>query len=198
MNKLDRDAKPAVAGTTSADPAAESPDLPAARKYLTDVLALPAAAVEAMPPARVVLLYLASYYRERRDDVFKAAYLPFPKSQPSSAAADERLKAAPDTEAGRLAKWFLPAIPRVMVAQTRLERRLAAQQAVEALRLHAAAAGRLPDALGDIKAVPVPDDPATGKPFEYACDGTTATITSRIPGEPLPSAGLRFRVTLRK
>ena len=46
--------------------------------------------------------------------------------------------------------------------------------------------------------VPVPNDPTTGKPFEYRRDGTTATLTSRIAGEPLEVTGLRYRVTLRK
>ena len=43
-----------------------------------------------------------------------------------------------------------------------------------------------------------PLDPGTGKPFEYSRDGATATLASRIPGEPLETTGLRYRVTVRK
>jgi hypothetical protein len=195
---LDKEAKPPKAGTTSTDPAGKSPDLPAARKYLTEVAGLPAADVEAMPPARVLLLYLSNYYHEMRDEVFKAAYLPFPQGRPLSRATDERLKSAPETEAGRIVKMFLPAVPRVRLSEVRIERRLALQRTIEALRMHAASEGQLPDRLDQVTVVPVPNDPGTGQPFEYQRDGTTATLSSRIPGEPLETTGLRFRLTLRK
>jgi hypothetical protein len=49
-----------------------------------------------------------------------------------------------------------------------------------------------------VTVVPVPADPGSGKPFEYRRDGDTATLTSRIAGEPLEQTGLRYRITLRK
>jgi hypothetical protein len=180
------------------EPAAKSPDLPAARKYLAEVAGMPAAAVEAMPPAQVLLLYLANYYHEMRDEVFKATYLPLPQAPRVIRATDERLKSCPDTEAGWVARLFLPAVNKVQLAGGRIERRLAAQRAIEALRLHAARDGRLPEKLDEVTVVPVPDDPGTGQPFEYRCDGATATLISRIPGEPVETTGLRYRVTLRK
>jgi hypothetical protein len=65
--------------------------------------------------------------------------------------------------------------------------------------MHAAAnGGQLPDKLAQVKVVPVPNDPGTGQPFEYDRDGQTATLRSRIPGEPLATTGLRYRVTVRK
>jgi hypothetical protein len=191
--------KPLKAGTTAADPADKSPDLPAARKYLTDVAGLKAASVEAMPPAQVLLLYLSHLYHGARDDVFRGAYLPFPEGIPIVRESRERLKNLPDTEAARVARWFLPAVGGVQLAQVRLERYLAALRTIEALRMHAAAhGGELPDRLDQVTVVPVPNDPATGKPFEYRRDGATATLISRIPGEPLEKAGLRYRVTVRK
>lgn len=198
LAKEDRDVKPPKPGTGPADPAAKSPDLPAARMYLTDVVKMPAAKVEAMPPAQILLLYLSNYYHEYRDETFKAAYLPFPQVRPLSLAAFAHLKSVPDTEAGRLVRWFLAGVLRVSLAQVRVEQKLAAQRAIEALRMHAAADGHLPDGLDQVKVVPVPNDPSTGRPFEYRRDGPTATLTSRIPGEPLESTGLRYRVTLRK
>ncbi len=185
-------------GTTSADPAAKSPDLPTARKYLTEVVGMKPAAVEAMPPAQLLLYYLSNYYHEVRDDVFKGTYLSFPQAWPISVAESERLKTVPDTEAGRVVKTFLPAITRVRLAEVRLERRLAALRLIEALRMHAAQTGQFPDKLDQVAVVPVPNDPGTGKPFEYVSDGPTATLTSRIPREPLETTGLHYRVTLRK
>ena len=58
--------------------------------------------------------------------------------------------------------------------------------------------GKLPEKLSDVKVVPVPDDPGTGRPFEYRREGDRATLTSRIPGEPPRTTGLRFRIELRK
>jgi len=181
------------------EPAAKSADLPVARKYLTEVVKIPVAQVEAMPPAQILLLYLSNYYREMRDDVFKGTYLPFVEARPVVRAAMERLKTAPDTEAGRLVRMFLPAIGKVQLAEVRLARKIAMLRVIEALRLHAAAHdGQLPDKLEDVTLVPVPNDPGTGRPFEYQRDGATATLSSRIPDEPLEVAGLRYRVTLRK
>ena len=199
ISKNDRDVKPPKPGTTPADPAAKSPDLPAARKYLAGVVGLTAANVEAMAPAQVLLLWVSHYYHEFRDETFKPGYLPFPQAQPLNVAASEQLKTVPDTEAGRLVRWFLPAISRVQLAQVRIERKLAALRTIEALRMHAAAhGGELPEKIDQVKIVPAPNDPGTGKPFEYRRDGQTTTITSLIPGEPLESTGMRYRVTVRK
>jgi hypothetical protein len=186
-------------GTSSKDPAIQSPDLAEARKYLAHVVGLPAARVEAMPSAEVLLLYMSNYYHELRDEVFKGTYLPFPQSQAVYAEAEIRLKSAPNTEAGRVVRAFLPAIPKVRLAQVRLERKLEALRAIEAFRLHAAAnRGRLPDKLDEVKIVPVPLDPGSGRPLEYQRDGATATLASRIPGQPLDKTGLRYRITIRK
>ncbi len=186
-------------GTSSKDSAARSPDLPEARKYLAKVVGLPAARIESMSSAEVLLLYMSNYYHELRDEVFKATYVPFPQSQALSAEAEARLKSAANTEAGRLVRAFLPAITKVGLAQVRLERKLEALRVIEALRLHAAAhRGLLPDKLDEVKTVPVPLDPGTGRPFEYQRDGATATLTSRIAGQPLDKTGLRYRITIRK
>jgi hypothetical protein len=199
ITKRDRGFEAVRPGSGPADPAGKSPDLPAARKYLVEVAKVPAATVEKMPPAEALLRYLVKYYHELRDEVFKANYLPFPQARPLALEADKRLKAAPDTEAARLARYFLPAVIRVQAAQARIDRKLAAQRAIEALRMHAAAhGGRLPAKLADVAIVPVPNDPGTGRPFEYQRDGATATLTSRLPGEELQTSGLRYRVTLRK
>ena len=197
VSDLDREKKKSVPGTRPGDAAAQSPDLPTARKYLTETVKL--ADVDKMPPAQVLLLYMSHYYHEIRDDVFKGSYLPFPQAQALGVAADQRLKTAiHDTEAGRLVKLLLPAVLKVRLAENRLERRLAMLRTIEALRMHSASTGQLPDKLADVKIVPVPDDPGTSKPFEYTRDGNNATLASRISGESLAVTGLRYQITLRK
>jgi hypothetical protein len=192
------DKKTLPAGVTAGDPASASPDLPAAKAYLLARIGQSAEAVAAMPPAQVLVLHLVGVTKEYRDDYFKAMYLPYAQARPVAAAAEARLKAAPDTEAKRFAELLLPAMLKVLTAQVRLERKIAALRVIEALRLYAAAhGGQLPDRLGDVTIVPVPSDPGTGQPFEYKRDGATGTLTSRIPGEPLATTGLRYRVTVR-
>jgi hypothetical protein len=187
------------AETGSNDPADKSPDLPAARKYLAEVAGLPADKIDSMPPAQTLLLYLTHYYHEMRDEVFKTTYLPYPEAQPQYREVEQRVKAAPDTEAGRIVRMLLPAVTKVQGAQVRNERILAALRTIEALRMHAAAHnGDLPEKLADVKIVPVPNDPGTGQSFEYHRAGATATLRSRLPDQPLASTGLRYRVTIRK
>jgi hypothetical protein len=191
--------QPPKAGNTSADHASKSPDLQAARKHLIKSKAFSPAHVQAMPPAEAILRHMALYYREIADEVFKTTYLPFPEARRLLPEAEKLVKAVPDTEAGVIIKQFLPAIIKVGVASNRTERKLALLRTIEALRMHAAASGgKLPEKLADVTVVPIPTDPGTGQPFEYKLDGATATLTSRIPGEPLATGGMRYRVTLRE
>jgi hypothetical protein len=180
------------------EPAAQSRDLDMARKFVAVRQGKSADEVAKMPPAQVLMVFIVGSIAERRDDLFKTTYLPFPQAHPLLPDAVKRLKAAGDDEGNRLAKAFLPAIAKAMTRHAQLGRKIAALRTVEALRLHAAAhGGQLPDALDQVTAAPVPLDPGTGKPFEYTRDGPTATIVSRIRGEPLETTGLRYRVTVR-
>jgi hypothetical protein len=187
-----------LAETGPDDPAAKSPDLRAARSFLADRRGLSAASIVAMPPAQVLLLYIFGTNQDLRDEVFKVTYLPYPEMRRMLDGVAERLRSTPDSEAKRVAKLFLPAIQRVPAIPIRLDRKIAALRVIEALRLHAAAnGGQLPERLDQVTVVPIPDDPGTGKPFEYRKDGAKATLASRIPGEPLEKDGLRYTMTVR-
>jgi hypothetical protein len=191
--------RPLPAGTTAADPAAKSPDLPAAQQFLTRELKMPAARVKAMPPAQVLVLAMAGTFRLYSDDQFKVINLPYAQARPLLVAAQKRLQAAPDTEAVRLARLLTPRLDRILGAKNRLQRRIAALRVIEALRLHAAAhGGQLPERLSEVNAAPVPVDPGTGRAFHYERDGATAILTGQIPGEPLETTGLRYRISVRK
>ena len=71
---------------------------------------------------------------------------------------------------------------------------------MEAVRLHAAVSGAVPKSLAEATTVPVPDDPATGKPFVYAATGETFTLSAPPPkGEAAnPSNAFEYVVTVRK
>jgi hypothetical protein len=191
--------KPAPPVTDPDEPADKSPHLAAARAFVAERLGKSAEEVAKMPPAQVLLLDIAGRFADHRDDVFKITYLPFAQAHPRFAGAVKRLDTLGDSEGDRLAKEFLPALTKVMILQNRLDRKVALLRTIEALRLHAAAhGGQLPDSLDQVTVVPVPVDPGTGKAFEYTRDGATATLASRLPGEPLEGTGLRYRVTIRK
>src|SRR5262249_44728583 len=88
----------------------------------------------------------------------------------------------------------------VSLAAARVDRRLAALRCVEAIRLYAAKHdGKLPATLADIKDLPVPNDPLTGKSLEYAIDGNKATLMLAKPQEekPMPSEFLKYHITLK-
>jgi hypothetical protein len=179
-------------------PAARSPELPAARAFLVRSKHLTAAQVEALPPAQVLLQAMIGTYREERDAWYVATYLPYSQARPLLTANAKRLKEATATEANLPAR-LLSGVDRVMDRQAALERDLAALRVIEALRLHAAAHdGKLPARLADVTEVPVPDDPGTGRPFDYHLEGATATLISQVPDDPFPKNGIRYRVTIRK
>jgi hypothetical protein len=186
-------------GTRADDPADRSPDLAAARKFLTEHLGFSTEAVAAMPPAQALLIAMKGTDRELRDEFFKAAYLPYVDARRVLDAADQKMKSAPETELNLLPRLLLPASLKVLTARVRLDRQMAALRAIEAIRAHAAThGGQLPESLAQITGVPVPLDPGTSQPFEYRKDGNQATLISRLPGESLDKAGMRYTLTVRR
>ena len=74
-------------------------------------------------------------------------------------------------------------------------------QAVESMRLHLAAnKGVVPARLSDVTIVAVPDDPQTGKPFEYAVvpDGFTLSAPATEGQTPHAGNSFRYHVQVRK
>ncbi len=88
----------------------------------------------------------------------------------------------------------LPVVTDIVRKFARADRTLAALAAVEALRAYAAAnGGKLPERLEEVTETPVPQNPATGKPFQYAVADGVAKISDSTPGE-----SLEFTVKIRK
>ncbi len=161
------------------------------------------ALVEAMPAPQVVLLYSRIQFDRLHDDMFKWIGLPFWEAQRGLAQAERELKTVKRRmeEGLPFASLFLPAAEKVLAAQARLERRLAALRIIEAIRLYGAAhQGQLPATLKEITAVPIPTDPATGKEFEYRVDGDKASlIAPPMPGYAnIPQYRLHYEITLKR
>lgn len=175
---------------------------PAARKQLVS-LGWKEAVVEKMPPAQVVALRAITAYRTFTDDQTKCFSLPYPEARAELAKVKERADKLTKDSGDAIITVFamtLPAVEKVFEAHARTNRRIAALRVVEAVRLHAAAnEGKLPKTLTDVKVVPVPEDPYTLKPFEYAAQDDTFTLSGPIPAgeKPTTSNNFRYEVTLK-
>ena len=94
---------------------------------------------------------------------------------------------------------LLPAVHKVTEASAKLDRRICALRCVEAIRLYAAVHdGQLPARLAAITEVPMPDDPMTGRAFQYELAGGTATLTASPPGRDQPYAfnSFKYEITI--
>ncbi len=177
------------------DPARfKAESLPAAREYLRQR----GLADESITDDRALVLSIAWTYREVRDDTFKTFYLPFAEATALQAKSDGPGKSKLGGPAAVLAALD-PASPSALaLAQLRPERRVAALRVVEALRMTAASdGGKLPASLDAVTIVPIPPDPATGKPFEYRLEGDAAFLVGPTT-QHIPPPGISYRITIRK
>ncbi|HYH63179.1 MAG TPA: hypothetical protein VD866_00625 [Urbifossiella sp.] len=144
----------------------------------------------------------ADLCRAVRDDQYKAFRLPYPRATAELAKARTRMKELEKERRDPVVSVFalsVPATEKVYHAFARLDRRLAALTAVEAVRLHAAEhKGTPPAALADVTAVLVPLDPFTGRPFEYAARADGFTLTAAEVEGSSPGNGVRYEVTFRR
>lgn len=162
---------------------------------------------EEMPVIQVVALHDAKLIPYKRDDILRWTALPFAlastplRTLDSSPQPPENTNRIADLrESLNLFQTLRPAVAQVVEAVARLDRRFVRIQAIEALRMYAAANDRkFPSSLADIKLVPVPLDPITGRPIIYRLEGETAVLEFPPPQpENIGSLGETFRLTLRK
>jgi hypothetical protein len=74
-------------------------------------------------------------------------------------------------------KQLKPAHDRVLVQMNYVDRKIAALQCIEALRLYAGShGGKFPQKLGDVTDIKTPADPVTKKPFSYKSTGSEAVL----------------------
>lgn len=154
--------------------------------------------IEGMSDARVIVAYIAGQYRENRDLSSRPYYLPYPEAVPLYAAAEAQREALKSK--GAIPAIFVASVPAVSAghaAQVRLDRLVATLRVIEALRLQAHADhGVLPESLARVTVVPIPDDPATGRPFDFRREGDTAILT--VPGLAAGHKPVVYRITARK
>lgn len=167
---------------------------PGARRYLAEECGLPAERLDALPTAQVVFLAMRRFYDASNDEFAKWEATPYWIAAPKLTAAQAKIEA----DAKRIGPSAAPVLilgsgivgPRSALA--RLDQQLAILQTVEAMRLHAATHGGLPETLADLP-VPAPLDPATGRPIAYSVAGNRAVLE---PGQNPPGYQRRVIVHL--
>ncbi len=175
-------------------------ELAMARADLPQISDFSADAVAAMSDAEVEVRYVLALFRATYDQWRKWYYLPLPQVLESIAAHSEALQAATERrEIYPLPSVLVPLKADLLMAQIRASRNVARQQVIEVLRMHAAAEGRFPESLEEVKVVPLPVDPATGKPFAYKLEGDVAVLdVEELRGMTRESLRLPVRIKLRK
>jgi hypothetical protein len=162
-----------------------------------------------MAHIQVAVLHGLLEYERYMDEAIKWSNLPYWQATPALMELETRIarrprQAGPDDPALPIAHVFLANSGRILYARTRVERRIAALCCVEALRLHTARHGKLPASLDEIKEVPVPVDPYTGKPFEYSAVGDrgelyAAAVAPPVPGrKPDHQEALYYEIVVRR
>lgn len=143
--------------------------------------------VQELPQLQVVLMAEVLLYDEIYDSLVKWLNVPYFASKNSFKAMDDRLKELSRGQGsfmgapvGVVSRLLLPAITKVMESKIRIERQLAMLKVVEGIRLHAAKTGAWPKSIEEIKEVPLPLDPTTGKAFSYTHQGDFAMLEAGV------------------
>ena len=169
-----------------------------ARQELSEGRGWTAEQVSAMSDDEAVVRYIRSTSAELMDEVFAPAYLPDLEPATSVMNAQAQAKLA-NLKTGPLAilAEMAPAISSARNASLRLDRRIAALRAEEAVRMQAAAVGgKLPESWAGVSVVPVPLDPTTGAPFTFEVrEGGVEITGGRIDHQARTEIG--YRLTTR-
>lgn len=127
--------------------------------------------LERMPAAQVFSIYESRAVQRTSDLAFRRSLLPpGEQSQAANLEVDGETISRGFTEGSVLTPLvglLLPATSMAAEAATRPSIQLAALRTMEAIRMHVASTGSIPESLDQIKVVPIPLNPRTGKPFEY-------------------------------
>ncbi len=162
--------------------------------------------VEAMPHYQVAMLHAFLQFDRGMDEMELNQALPpweaYRKTEkPRRPIPASVLFGDPDGPALPLLRYFAPAAQRILRAQIRTDRRIAALRCVEAIRLYAETHdGKLPPNLSAIKGMSLPVDPLTGTPFDYSVTDKTAVLKGNVTPEEKdqPTQWLAYEITIRQ
>jgi hypothetical protein len=160
-----------------------------------------------MSTLQVGMVHALTDYDQSLDELIKWQAQPFWEAQLGLKGANIRFRqmrqqgtALLEVPAVPLAFQLVPAVEKVFLARTRLDRRIAVLTTLEAVRLHAAGnGGKLPVALASVQIAPVPLDPGTGKPFLYRLEGNKAFLSAPLLSGQQAVAGniISYEISIR-
>ncbi len=122
--------------------------------------------VDAMPKLQVIALSFLEEYDRVRDEITKWLAAPAHQGVPEIEKIVARELANAKENTNGFLHLMVPSLDKIVNAQTRLDRRVASLRAAEALRQHVADHGKPPATWAELKGVPAPIDPYTGKGFD--------------------------------
>jgi len=136
--------------------------------------------VDAMPVLKAVALYEQQVIDKVFAEYRKLVVLPFRESLELSAKLDKGSYEMSRFEKGAsvlpFIDFLLPATTQVMSADLRIRNRMVSLRTIEAIRLHLGETGDFPQALKEIKVVPVPNNVYSGVPMYYLKTPQGATL----------------------
>ena len=143
-------------------------------------------------PLQVVMMGEVLYYDKVCQDITKWNSIPYHIALAGIAKAEAGIKKPIPSIISpfpfkSLSALVAPAYKNVMNASPRFERRIAMLRTVEAIRLQAAKDKKWPETVDKITLVPLPQDPYTGKPFQWKKDADKITLTGPTPDGENPS-----------
>lgn len=158
--------------------------------------------MDRLPVTQLVMMFLAEVQERRSGEILKIQNLPYWQAQSlwKKIRIQRESDPAEDPILSRIASIWEPAFHSIFKRRAELERRFAMLRQIEALRLYAAEnRGEWPDSLNDIRDLPLPVDPFTGKEFHYRREGKVAIVEALAPPglAPGPTTSTRYELTLR-
>lgn len=164
------------------------------------------ARVEAMPVGQVLAIQQKYVDQVIAGELLKETLVDSPEAAMIGERAEQTLKernlfgSPPSTglaEPFPIMALLAPATRQALQAEVRSRTQHAGLRTIEAIRMHAAATGSLPNSLDEIEIVPVPDNPRTGEPFPYRLEDGKATLDI-IANERVPRINWRVELTLEE
>lgn len=175
-------------------------EYPRAKAWLLEKGRSPAD-LEKMTATQAVLLYAQARFQVLADDYSKLLHLPLTERLAHTKAFQLKIKelAVQKDASYFVGAYFFTNYPNVWIAMSQADRDVALLRCVELLRNYAAGHNRqLPSSWDDVKDLPIPIDPITGKRFGYKLDGDHAVITAEtIPGSSIPRTERKYEVYLK-
>ncbi len=157
--------------------------------------------VERMTATQAVLLFAKARFQVLADDFAKHFQLPLAERIAHAQAFNEKVKELRSQQDASyfLGFYFYGYYQNVWIRLVETDRDIALLRCVELLRHYAAGHDRhLPSGWDDVKDLPVPVDPLTGKRFAYKLQENHATITlEAIPGSPNPRSARQYEVYVK-